>query len=881
MMGMHYEEKSSERKMPFSHPTNPILETHEATDEAVAAGDVSYAEEPEEFEEFEEFEEQPSGLQFDPEALESLGWSKITDFLASLCRTAWGAQRARHLPFLATRKEIEQELQQVSEALWLLEERGEELPIATLADLRPACKRLEKGGSLDASQLLELSYALEMVSGLRRFLHSHQDELPSIWEKGELLESLVEVRREIEQAIDENGKLKDTASWELETLRQEVRTSHERIRRKLQEYLASPRSRYLMGSYYTLREDRYVLPVNVSEQARFPGIVYGTSGSGATIYIEPQPLVSLNNALRMAENNVAQEEARILRKLSQLSAKYLPELRANLEILRDLDLVCSKVRFAERMEATIPVLAEPKDKDGFHLKQARHPLLILKEVDVVPNDLVLGGEHHCLVFSGPNTGGKTVSLKTLGICALLTRAGLPIPAEEGSSVPLFDTIFTDIGDHQSIEHDLSTFSGQILKLQSILQKATAETLVLIDEIVVGTDPEQGCRLAGAILQELADNHAMIAVTTHYEYLKAMAYEDPRFENACVGFDLQKFEPTYRVYIGTPGVSSALEIARRLGLSESVCKRVESMLTDKTDRFETIVSRLEQQYEELYEERDRATRARQRLEKELLAIEHKQDELNRLKERLLAGEETGLRRDLRQARDTIRQTVHGLQSRDKDIKKVRRAEQRIHKASKKAVSAIKEARTSLRQEPAPSRSQLKPGTKVQIISMKTKAEVLEAPGKNSKDVYVQAGALRIRVPIDDLKVSGAPAGAPKKQARKKQPNTYQKTIRKLKQKEAAMEVQEEERKREFFGVQSRDNTCDLRGKRVDEALEEAEAFLDDCFKREFNVAFLIHGHGTGALRKAIRTHCRISSYVAQFRPGEKGEGGDGVTVVQLA
>lgn len=825
-----------------------------------------------------EFEPKKPSSPFEQEVLMTLGWPKLLAFFSTLCQTEWGRTWALELPFFETKNEVERELEQVTEALWLHRERAEDLPISSSPDLRKAFYRLEKGGSLEANQLLDLSRVLETTDNLHRFLKNYSEELPALWLRGDLLESLPKLRREIESAIDEHAQIRDRASWELETLRREVRTSHERIRRKLQEYLSSPRSRYLTDTYFTLREDRYVLPVRASEQSRFPGIVYGSSGSGATVYIEPQPLVNLNNALRMAENEVVQEEARILRGLSQMAARELPQLWSDLELLKDFDLLQAKVRMAEHFQASIPILVDACPEAVYSLKNARHPLLILKETDVVANDLILGGKHQVLVISGPNTGGKTVSLKALGICALMARAGLPIPADEGSEVPLFDSIFTDIGDRQSIEQDLSTFSAQILRLKSILERADEKTLVLIDEIVVGTDPNEGSCLAAAILQSAADRKAMVAVTTHYEYLKALAYEDDRFQNASVGFDLQKFAPTYRVYLGTPGGSSALEIARRLGLSEEVCQKVESMMSEDTDRFDMIVSKLEQQYQELYEERDRATRARQRLEKELLASERQREQLEKLEERMLKGEERSLRNEFREARETLRETIQHLKKNPSNWSEIHKAGEKLKVAQSKAKEAIDEMPHKKRRSAPPTAKMLKVGQKVHILSLKNSGEIVKI-ADSGKDITVRVGALRMRVRLNDIEVTkgGVTAAPTKKRKEKKSPPKSQASSRKANHSSEA----ERPKERSSLVLQTRENSCDLRGMRVEEAVDAAEAFLDKSFHQEFSAVLLIHGHGTGALRKAIRELCRHSAYVENFRPGQAGEGGDGVTVIDLS
>lgn len=820
---------------------------------------------------------------FDAETLQALEWSKITRYFADLCRTEWGHQYALHLPFAATRREAERELEQVREAHQLLMTLGEEMPVHAVKDLRKAFRRLQKGGSLDASTLLDVAHLLETLGELRLFLKEHQEAMPRLWERGELLEPCKGLRREIEQTIDRNGSIKDDASWELGALRQHVRSAHEGIRKKMQTYLTPPNSKYLTDTYYTIRQDRYVLPVRASDQSKLPGIVYGSSGSGMTVFIEPRELVERNNALRIAEHDVSIEEARILSKLSKLAAKHVSSMLSNLELLRDLDLVAARVRMADALEAHVPELIPAGPDAVLDLKRARHPLLLLKEIEVVANDLRLGSDGRTLIISGPNTGGKTVSLKTMGICALMARAALPIPADAGSQVPFFGSVFTDIGDRQSIEHDLSTFSAQILKLRSIIQKAQDDTLVLIDEIVVGTDPEQGHALATAILEALTDAGAFVAVTTHYPQLKVLPHEDERFANACVGFNLETLEPTYRVYLGAPGGSSALAIARRLGMSEELCQRAETLLTPESDRFERVVSRLEQQYEELYAERERAGKARRQLERERQALRKKQEELEQMKENLFVSEELEWRQVVREARQTLRESTKELQKQSApDWKRVREAEKQLQAAEEQAQTALSQALPAPPPESKTTAADWRIGQKVVVQSLRAQGELVELPDADGQ-VLVRVGSLRTRVPIEDIRRGKRGGGSQTQQKggkKKKKAAPYIPLPTKTEAPSPTVENQEGEETPEFGAFPTSQNQCDLRGMRVDEAIQQAEAYLDRAFHEERDVIFLIHGHGTGVLRQAIRDFCRNSSYVHKFRPGQRNEGGNGVTVVLL-
>lgn len=820
----------------------------------------------------------PSYDRFDRDTLEALEWSRITEMVSSFCRTEWGRHYAKRLPFFPTREEAERELQQVREAHQLLVEQGESLPVPGVLDLRGALRRAEKGGVLEPAALLGIMDLLEGAAQLRSFVSRFETRLPSLWEKAELFKPLVRLRREILNVLDRSGRLKDDASWELSALREEVRRCHDRIRRQMQDYLSS-HSRHLTDSYYTLRQDRYVLPVKASERGRIAGIVYGSSGSGATIFVEPQPMVALNNALRMAEEDVLQEEMRILRKLSQEIKAELPSLSTNLELLRDFDVLLARVQMAQELDASVPHLVPLHDQSAIDLRQARHPLLIWKGVAVVANDMILGPSSRTLLISGPNTGGKTVVLKTIGLCALMAQAGLPIPAHPGSQVPFFEEIFTDIGDHQSIERDLSTFSAQIVTLREIMSQAHDRSLILIDEIVVGTDPHQGAALATAILEQLTEQRCFVVTTTHYEQLKALAYEDARFVNASVGFDLQQLAPTYRLYIGTPGSSSALEIARRLGLHEQLCARAEDLLSPSGDRFDRIIGKLEQQYQELYEERERTTRARRKLEEELLSQQRKSEQVDKAQDRLRSVEEQNWQRQFREARGIVREAVRELQQESLNWNQVQASQQKLKDAESLVVQAREHAKElgSVSTLP-PEQTQIRVGQKVKLMSLRTEGVVLELPDIHGT-VLVQAGIMRTRVPIPEIRIlSSTPTPSSSRPLPRPQPTAPSTPTHRSPSKES--ETVASEPKNMFSVLPSQDVRCDLRGMRIDQALEQIELFLARAIQQEQHAVLVIHGHGTGALRDAVRQYCRHSPFVQAFRAGEPSEGGNGVTAVLL-
>ncbi len=817
-------------------------------------------------------------IDWEKESKRELEWEAILERLSQLCSTELGVKRALELEFFNSKAEAERELNQLDELLKLYSERGEELPLGSVADLRKVFSRLEKGGTLDPHDFLSISELLETTYRVLSFLKQYREQMPSVWERGELLEPLRELRLQIDRTIDRSGKIRDDASWELASLREEARRLHEKIRKKIQEYLSPPYSEHLTDLYYTIRQDRYVLPVRASARSKIPGIVYGMSSSGATVFIEPQPLIEMNNALRVAEEEVAREEERILKELSRKTLSHLYSLQSNFDLITDLDILKAKVALAAELEGSIPQLVEP-DEPGYRiqLKKARHPLLILQGVNVVANDIELGPEGRILIISGPNTGGKTVTLKTVGMCALMARAGMAIPADEKSCIPFFKRVFTDIGDHQDIQLSLSTFSAQIIKVREILEKADDQSLVLIDEVIVATSPEQGAALATATLEKLAETGCFAVVTTHYDQLKALAYENPVFVNASVGFDVQTLSPTYRLFIGTPGSSSAMEIARQLGLDEELCKRAEALLSPEADRFDRIIRRLEQQYEELYLERERATKARSKLERELQIQEEKTEKLERLRQSILSREGENWQRELNEAKELLRELKRELKrTKNPDASQLQKFEKKLERAVKKAQSAQEKVPKPKPPRP-PDPEQLRPGAKVQIRSLNVEGEIVGEPDKDG-EYLIQAGIMKLRRPLQDLKLLAPPQKKRISRPKKKEKTTTHGEIYQFESTDTFGE--ETPQKRRPPVIKTAQNSCDVRGKTIEEAIEEVERFLDRALRLEIPAVIVIHGHGTGKLRQAVRDYFRQSPYVEDFRPGLESEGGNGVTVAFL-
>jgi DNA mismatch repair protein MutS2 len=587
-----------------------------------------------------------------------------------------------------------------------------------------------------------------------------------------------------------------------------------------------------------------VLPVRTDAHEKLPGIVHGTSGSGATVFVEPRTIVTQGNRLKMAQGELEREEARILGILSGRVCDRLPEVRAAVDALDRADLRNAAARLTRDLRATVVTL-EPEPR--VILREARHPLLVLEGIDVVPNDLSLEAGH-CLVLSGPNAGGKTVALKVLGLAALMVRAGLPVPAAEGSRAGFFGSVLSDVGDEQSIAKNLSTFSAHVTNLVRVLDAAGPSAMVLLDEVATGTDPEEGAALASALVDSFCEAGAALAVTTHYERLKAMAVDDPRLSNASVGFDVARMEPTFRVRHDVPGASSALAVARRFGMPERVIASAERMLPEHSRMFDALVSKLESRVSEveteqkaLSEERRALERARGEADERLAAVKKSdRHKLSEEGERLLAS--------LREARTELKEARRVLRRAERhDDEALARVREGLDRASEKIADVREEP-----PEPAPRAEvvgTLALGQRVYLPRLRTDVDVVEGPTKGR--VRVAAGPVKLWVRVDEVR---APSEAPRVEAPRPAP-----TLRRA----------------------GADNTIDVRGMRVDDAIAMIETFLDRMFGASEPIAYIVHGVGTGALREAIREHlARMSQYVAESRTGTIEEGGERVTVVSL-
>lgn len=781
------------------------------------------------------------------ETLEDLEWGRICASVVGLCR----GPRAQlvDLPLASTRDGARRALAETAEALFLLE-AGEPIPVESYRDVREHLARLDRQGALDAPSLRDVISMLAAGRTLRRYLGARKDRAPELNAACPLDPTLDRLEEELRAHIDADGTLADHASPELRRLRTETANLRARIVGRLEE-LVHRHSVLLSDSFYTLRDGRYVLPVRTDAHERVPGIVHGTSSSGATVFVEPESIVVQGNRLKMAFGEQEREEARILGILSELVRERLSELVTSVDSLEHADLRAAMARWGrDHGGRVLPLLDAPR----IELRDARHPLLVIDGGRVVPNDLVLE-TGTALVISGPNAGGKTVALKTLGLSALMMRAGLPVLAAEGSSAGFFDPVLSDVGDDQSLSKNLSTFSAHIRRMSRVLELAGPRALVLLDELAGGTDPEEGAALACAIVDALCRSGAATAVTTHYEPLKAMAARDARLRNASVGFDVERMEPTFMLLLDVPGASSALAVARRYGIPGSIVEHARSVLPEHSRSFDELVRKLDSRMHEVaveraeaQEELRRARAMRAEAETKLAAIE--------AKDRAKLGRETDKLLDLvRRSRDELRDARRALREAksEKDLEAARRK-------TEEAAAAAERARASMSAQPeAPvgdAPTHLAVGDRVHVPRLGREAEVLELPSKGR--VRVAAGPLKLWVDLEDVRVVGAPSGGPKK---------------------APKPASDEAPRRP--PIPTVDNTLDVRGLRVDDAMAMVESFLDRLYGASESYGFILHGVGSGALRDAMKEQLsRSTSYVRSHRLATAEEGGPRMTIVEL-
>jgi len=808
-----------------------------------------------------------------------LEWGRLLGALRDRCLSHMGKALALGLPFSATRGETRRVLDEAREAKELLDAR-ESLPIAELSDVSSALGRVGAAGVLGAAEIREIGKALVAARVLRRFLTVRRSRCPELFGACATDPTLDTLADELASAFDADGTLSDRASPRLKELRGEYQAARTRMLSRLEDLMAKYEG-ILQDRYVTEREGRYVVPVRSDAHERFPGIVHSTSSSGATLFVEPRAVIPMGNRLKVLEAEVQREELAIYAQLSGRIGDLLPSVVGAVAALARADVRAGSARLAADLHLRFPELTDDARLD---LVRARHPLLLLDVVEagaadpleaVIPSDLSIAARR-AVVVSGPNAGGKTVALKTMGLVALMVRAGLPVPCGDGSTVGIFEVVLSDVGDDQSMSKNLSTFSAHVRNLAVILDETQPGALVLLDELAGGTDPREGEALAAGMLDSLTARGGAVVVTTHYEGLKALALADDRFANASMGFDIAHMSPTFRLAQNVPGSSSALAVARKFGLPSTVIERAEKFLTREDLQFESVVKKLNDERAAL--ELARAAAARREAEADVLR-ERLAGELRAARDRdrrELSKEAEALFGAVRRARDELREVQARLRSKKLDLASAKEAERILDRvAAQVAIGGelepllVKDTEAALDLRTIPDRATLKKGTRVWVPRVRAEADVLDLLPDGT--VRVQAGAMRLVLPAADLRFAvekQEETAEPKKKAARASPGPHGPTPgggdpRGL-----------------DTALQTADNTVDLRGLRSEDAVTLAVTFLDRSINESRHVCFLVHGHGTGALKDAVRRELKASPYVRFFRPGATSEGGDGVTIAWL-
>lgn len=800
--------------------------------------------------------------------LRVLEYGKVLELLADKTSSSLGRELAEGLQPSDDPVIIKEMLGEVSECR-ALREMGDQIPLGGIHDVREAVKRADAGGILVAEVLIHISSTLRASRQIAAFFAQRKERTPLLSDWAQGIGDFRQLERAIDAAIGPGGEVQDSASPELGRIRAQIRTYQNRLKDKLDSMVrSSEMQRYLQENLVTMRNDRYVLPVKQEYKAMVPGIVHDQSSSGATLFIEPMAVVELNNQLRQLDAAEQEEIRRILAELSAAVGSRAPEIRATISILAHLDFVNAKAKLAEDMRAEEPEIA---DGAQITLVGARHPLL---KGAVVPIDLELGRSFDTLVITGPNTGGKTVTLKTVGLLTLMAQSGLHVPARTGTSLSVFNQIYSDIGDEQSIEQSLSTFSSHMTHIVDILAKSGgSDTLVLLDELGAGTDPTEGAALAMAILQHLHQKGVRTVATTHYAELKTFAYTTPGLQNASVEFDVETLRPTYRLILGTPGRSNAFEIAKRLGLPDELVDQARGMLSSEYNTMEELIENIHQDARMAREDRMNADRLKMEYSRLVAVMAEKERRLESEKEAIL-----------RQAREKARQVIDLSRKEVEELIRLLKSEaeeKRLDEAAKTARTALNELRDNIERElgdhgdadaknkPKAVPKDLKPGENVRAVNLGREGIVLSIDYDNNQ-ALVQFGIMKVNIALDEIerldqkkdKGKGRDKSGGAEKARSSSAGGT---------KTAALETSK---------ALSISTELDLRGLTAEEALQIVDKYLDDALLAGIPRARIIHGKGTGALRTAVIAYLREHSAVKSFRAGETGEGGSGVTVVEF-
>lgn len=730
------------------------------------------------------------------------------------------------------------------------------IPIPKLKNIQPQLKRLRINANLNGTELAQITKVLQTSMSVKNFFAEFKEqqkiELRVINESVQQLITIPTITKRLIQSIDPDGRVTDEASTKLHGIRQLISKTEAEIHQRMERFTQGKNAKYLSDAIVTVRNDRYVVPVLARYRNKFGGVVHDQSASGQTLYIEPAAVVEYNNRLRQAQIEEKQAILEVLAELSALISPYRSEIAANAKILGHLDFINAKARFARDHKDSLPLLSTDNQ---VIIRQARHPLINPQKV--VANDIKIGDEYQSIVITGPNTGGKTITLKTFGLIQMMGQAGLFIPAQEGSTIAVFDNIYADIGDEQSLEQNLSTFSGHMENVKSILERITSRSLVLLDELGAGTDPKEGAALAMSILDYIASKGSTVVITTHYPELKVYGYDRPETINASMEFDQETLKPTYHLLLGIPGRSNGIEIAQRLGINQMIIDESKSLVSEDSQDLNQMIG-------ELVEQRKAAREEKERLEKLLVANRKKQTDLttklerfNEQRDSLLAKARNEANHEVSVAKKKADRIIHHL--RQLEISQAGNVKENELIDAQGALNALHREDPRLKKNAvlrrAKEKHDLRVGDAVLVKSYGQQGELLSKRGKHKWEV--QIGILRMEIDENDL------------------------------EKISHKQLRKEERAKEKVSsgvrtTQTRQTSArlDLRGHRYEQAMSELSAFIDHALLNNLSSVTIIHGKGTGALRKGTQEYLRSNPRVKSFDYAAPNNGGDGATIVNL-
>ncbi len=787
-------------------------------------------------------------------ALRTLEFQKILKKLEEFAVSPMAKERTEELVPYMTMTDITEAQKETTEAVSMVLRKGN-ISLGGFHEIRPQMKRAVMGGTLSMGELLRISEFLYVCRKAKNYAKNENkaetyEKLDGLFE---LIMLLPQLENEINRCILSEYEISDDASTALRNIRRDIKLSNERIKEHLNMVIYSPAYKnMLQDAVITIRNDRYCVPVKSEYRGSFPGMIHDQSNTGSTVFMEPLSVVQLNNKIKELQGQEKEEIEKILADLSEMVTENCAVLEANLEVLVHLDFVFAKANLSLSMNGTQPFF---NLQGRINIHKARHPLLNHKEV--VPINIYLGKDFTTLLITGPNTGGKTVALKTLGLFTLMGQAGLHIPASDHSELAVFDNVFADIGDEQSIEQSLSTFSAHMTNIVKILEEVTDRSLVLFDELGAGTDPTEGAALAIAIIDTLHQRKIRTAVTTHYSELKVYALSTEGAENACCEFDVETLRPTYRLLIGIPGKSNAFAISKRLGLPDYVIDSAKEFISHDEARFEDVITDLEISKKSVVFEQERAEQYRKEAESLKKEVETQKNITREQKEKILAKAREDARIIYQQAKEDADRIIKEM---NRDAKE-QTNQQKMNENRSKLKMKLSDMQEGFLQSPKKKAThkppeKLQAGDRVYVISFDQNGTAITKPDRNG-EVMVQMGIMKVKVPLAELMLDDKPV------KEKQQSNPYR------------FSTKVKAKKSQFISAE-----IDCRGQMVEEALGNVDKYLDDAYLSGLKQITIIHGKGTGALRSAVQIYLKTNPHVKSFRPGVYGEGEMGVTVVEL-